>query len=340
MRFDRILAVGVAATAILALGTLNSPPATAQTIEMKIGYATINEPQDVLAKKIVEEMGKRTNGRIAGRTFPASQLGGIQRMIEGIQLGTQEVFLGPPAFMIGINPAFSAFDAPGLFDNAEHAHRALTHPDFRDKYARLVEDKGILCTSLWIYDTTWIASSSPIRKLDDIKGKKFRVLATKMESELMSTLGATGVPMDYTELMAALQNRTLDGVRTSIVVLNGSKAYTVAKYITFEGSGMIPSCVATSKLWLDKLPADARKTYLDLGRELDNWASAMARDFAKGGEKVWTDNGGEIFRLPAADQKELLARLKPLGDANLATNPRVKDTYQLLKQVVEKTRKG
>jgi C4-dicarboxylate-binding protein DctP len=338
MKFDRILAAGVAAL-ILPLGALNSAPAAAQTIEMKIGYATINEPQDVLAKKIVEEMGKRTNGRVAGRIFPASQLGGIQRMIEGTQLGTQEVYIGPPGFMNGINPAFSAFDAPGLFDDAEHAHRAITHPEFRDKYARLVEDKGILCTSLWIYDTTWIAASSPIRRLDDIRGKKFRVLATKMESELMSVLGGTGVPMDYTELMAALQNKTLDGVRTSIVVLNGSKAYNVAKYITFEGSGMIPSCVATSKLWLDKLPADVRKSYLDLGRELDDWASAMARDFAKGAEKVWTDNGGEIFRMPDADYKALMTKLKPLGDQFLDTNPRVKPTYDLLKQVVEKTRK-
>jgi C4-dicarboxylate-binding protein DctP len=294
----------------------------------------------VLAKKIVEEMGKRTNGRIAGRTFPASQLGGIQRMIEGIQLGTQEVFLGPPGFMNGLNPAFSAFDAPGMFENSQHAHRAITHPDFRDKYARLVDDKGVLCTTLWIYDTTWLAASSPIRKLDDMRGKKFRVIATKMESDLMGTLGATGVPMDFTELAAALQNRTVDGVRTSIVVLNGSKMYTAAKYVTYDGSGIIPSCVATSKAWLEKLPADLRKTYLDTGRELDNWASTMALEFAKGGEKVWTDNGGEIFRLSAAEQKELMTKLKPLGDANLATNPRVKETYELLKQVVEKTRQG
>lgn len=339
MHSIRILA-GAALAVTLAGGTLAPGSTAAQTIEMKIGYATINEPQDVLAKKIVEEIGKRTNGKIAGRTFPASQLGGIQRMIEGIQLGTQEVFIGPPGFMNGLNPAFSAFDAPGMFENAEHAHRAITHPEFHDKYARLVEDKGVLCTTLWIYDTTWIAASSPIRKLDDLKGKKLRVLATKMESDMMGALGATGVPMDFTELMAALQNRTLDGVRTSIVVMNGSKMYTAAKYITFEGSGIIPSCVATSKVWLEKLPADLRKIYLDTGKELESWASAMAREFAKGGEKVWTDNGGEIFRLPDADQKQLMTKLKPLGDANLATNPRVKDTYELLKQVVEKTRKS
>jgi C4-dicarboxylate-binding protein DctP len=250
------------------------------------------------------------------------------------------VFIGPPGFMNGLNPAFSAFDAPGLFDSAEHAHRVITHPDFHDKYARLVEDKGVLCTTLWIYGTTWLAATTPLKRLDDVRGKKFRVIATKMDSDLMGALGATGIPMDFTELAAALQNKTVDGVRTSIVVMNGSKIFTVAKYVTYDGSGIIPSCVATSKVWLDKLPADLRKIYLDTGRELEDWGSTMALEFEKGGEKVWTDNGGEIFRLPAGDQKELMTRLKPLGDANLATNPRVKDTYDLLKQTVEKTRKG
>lgn len=337
MHMQRILA-GAALTAILAGAALAPSPATAQAIELKVGYATINDPQDTLGKKLVEEVGKRTKNRIAGRVFPASQLGGIPRQIEALQLGTQEVWIGPPGFMVGLNPAFSAFDAPGMFDNAAHAHRAITHPDVHDKFTRLAADKGIICTTVWIYDTTWIAASSPIRKLEDLRGKKIRVLATKMESEIMATFGAAGVPMDYTELMAALQSKAMDGVRSTIVVLNGSKAYTVAKYITFDGSGMIPSCISTSKVWLDKLPADLRKTYLDLGKELENWASAMALDFAKGAEKVWKDNGGEVIRLSAAEQKELSQKLKPLGDKHLATNPRVKEMYELVKQVAAKTK--
>ena len=340
MKIERILVAGTAAAMSLALGALNSPPAAAQSIEMKVGYATINDPIDVFGKKLVEEMAKRTDGKISGRTFPASQLGGIQRQIEALQLGTEEVFIGPPGFMVGLNPAFSATDAPAIFDDFDHARRTLLHPDFRDKFANLAADKGAICTSVWVYGPTWIAASSPIRTLDDIRGKKFRVLASKMESDLMAALGATGVPMDFTELMTALQNKTLDGVRTSIVVLGGVKAYTVAKYITYDGTGFIPTCAITSKIWLDKLPADLRKIYLDTGREMDEWGSQMAFDFEQRGQKIWTDNGGEIIKFSDADQKKKSELLRPLGDANLDSNPRVKDTYDLLKQVVAKTRKG
>lgn len=338
-----ILHLRTVAPAALAIGAVLAfapAPVLAQAIDMKVGMATMNEPQHEMGKKFAEEVGKRSNGRITGRLFPAAQLGGIPRQIEGVQLGTQEVMNVPPGFMFGINAAFSAPDAPGLFDNPMHAARAFSHPEFRDKYVALAEPKGIVIAALWVYDTTWIASTAPIRKLDDIKGKKFRVLATKVESEYMRVLGGTGVPMDYAEVAAALQSRVVDGVRTSIVVLNGSKMYTVAKSITYDGTGIIPSVVIVSKAWLDKLPADLQKVVMDAGRALEPWANQMALDFAKSAEKVWTDNGGEVIRLPEAEHKALVERVAPLGDQNLATDDRIKDMYNLLKGVVAKTRQA
>ena len=335
-----LCAIAPAALIGAALLTAPASPGLAQAVDMKIGMVTMNEPQHEMGKKFAEEVEKASQGRIKGRLFPAAQLGGIPRQIEGVQLGTQEVMNVPPGFMVGINAAFSAPDAPGLFDNPAHAARALSHPDFRERYVKLAEAKGIAIAALWVYDTTWIASSQPIRRLDDIKGKKLRVLATKVESEYMRVLGGTGVPMDYAEVATALQNRVIDGVRTSIVVLNGSKMYSVAKFITYDGTGVIPSVVMVSKSWLDKLPAELQKAVMDTGRALEPWANQMALDFAKSAEKVWTDNGGEVIRLPAAEHKALVDRVAPLGDQNLATDDRIKDMYNLIKSTAAKTRQA
>jgi len=314
--------------------------AVAQTIDMKIGYASVNAPEDAASKRFVEELDKKSGGRIKGRLFPGAQLGGIQRMIEGVQLGTQEAWVGPAGFLVGLHPGFSAPDAPGLFDDVEHAYRSLTDASFREKFTHLVEDKGIIVTSIAVYDPTWIASREPVRRLSDLRGKKIRVIASRMEQEIVGAMGATGVPMEFNEVVPALQNGTIDAVRSSIIVLGGSKAFNVVKSITFEGTGTIPIVVTTSKVWLDKLPADLRQLVLDTGKAYDRVYTDVCNQFRVDAEKLWVDNGAQVIRLPQEDRNELMQKVKPLGDKILGENPRVKEIYELLKASAAKHKKA
>jgi TRAP-type C4-dicarboxylate transport system substrate-binding protein len=336
MKFHAI-AIAAAAASMFAAPT---GAARAQTYDMKIGYAAINSPEDEASKRFIAELDAKSGGQIKGRFFPAAQLGGIQRMIEGVQLGTQEIWMGPPSFMIGLNPAFQAPDAPGLFDDTEHAHRSLTDPAFRERFVRLGEEKGVIVTSISVYDPSWIASHEPVRALADLRGKKIRIIASKVDVEVMQSFGATGVPMDFAEVVPGLQNKTIDGVRSSIVVLGGMKAYNVVKNITAEGSGTIPIVMATSKVWLDKLPPDLQRLVFDTGRSFDRVVTDICSDFRARAEKLWQDNGATVIKLSDADRRELSQRVAPIGDRVLSENPRTKEIYELLKDSAARNKRS
>lgn len=330
--------LGLAAAAAAVVITVGLA-ASAQTIDMKIGLVTINDPQQDAANMFVAEVAKRTNGRIKGRVFPAAQLGKIPREIEGLQLGTQEGFISPPGFFAGINPAFQVTDAPAMFESVEHGHAAITEPNFHDKFLSLADHAGIVGVAIWGSTLTSIASRDPIRTLADMKGKKIRVLASKMEVELMKQFGIAGVPMAYSEVLPAIERRTLDGARSAHTVMGTSKFYSVTKYITFTRGGFIPSGLFMSKVWLNKLPADLRKQVMEAGRAIEGPAAKRSIQFMNDAWKLWTDNGAEIINLSAKDQAEFLRRAKPLGDQFLGTNPKTKEMYNLLKAAAEKTRK-
>lgn len=306
-------------------------------MDIKIGYATINDPQHAVA----QEIQKRIDGKMGFkvRYFPAGQIGGIHRMIEGLQFGTLEVMISPPGFMVGIDQAFQVPDAPGIFDSVMHAHRALNDPAFFEKYSKLAAGKGIDIASLYVYGPTAWASKKPIRKLADMKGLKVRVLATKMEGALVGEFGAAGVPIDYVEVLPSLQRGTIDAVRSSIIVMGGSKFFTVSKYITVIESGQIPSAVLVSQAWLKKLSGDQRKFVMSTLHGMTDWNTQTAIEYDKRAEKVWKDNGGEVIRLSDAEQKEFMDRVRPLGDQFLGANPATKDMYALLKEAVARTRK-
>lgn len=326
-----VRAAVVAALASTALG------AQAQTIEMKLGFVTINDSQHEGAKLFAEEIAKKTSGAIQVKIFPAGQLGNIARQIEGLQLGTQEAFMTPPGFMVGIAPAFQAADAAGLFESNWHHHKSLNHPPLRDKLLALPEKANITGVYLWSAGNTGIASRNPIRTIDDIKGLKLRVLASKVEIGVVSAFGATGIPMDFTEVMAAIQNRTLDGTRIGVVVLAPSKFYSVAKHIYLEATGFVPAGMWVSKGWVDKLAANHRQAIFEVGQGLADRTGQIAIDLLAKGAQTWRENGGEIVEPTPADKAELLKRARAVSDDILGNDPAVRDMYALAKQAAAAT---
>jgi TRAP-type transport system periplasmic protein len=329
----------LASVAIAAGAAFAVAPAQAQkTYKMKIGMVTINDSNHFSAnfqKKYIEE---KSGGRIKVGVFPAAQLGKVPRQIEGVQLGTQEAFNIPPGFFIGIDKRFMVTDAPGMFDDMAHAQRALEHPKFRDKFVNLGADKGFIINYLWACGDTSIATVKPFKTLADLKGRKIRVLATPLEREVIKTMGATGIPMPYSEVLPGMQRKTIDGVRSAIIVMHPSKFWTVAKHITLTGMGQISCGQFLSTAWLKKLPSDLRQIVMDSGKAVQPKSAGWGQSLTKKAEENWAKDA-TVHRLSAADQAELRKRVSPIADQILENDPATKDMYALLKEAVAATRK-
>ncbi|MGZ0244581.1 MAG: TRAP transporter substrate-binding protein, partial [Alphaproteobacteria bacterium] len=142
----------------------------------------------------------------------------------------------------------------------------------------------------------------------------------------------------YTEVLPALQRGTIDAVRSSIIVMGGSKFFTVTKSITVVESGMIPSVVMVSDIWLKKLSAKQRDAVTSELAAMSQWNNDTAAAFGKKAEKLWKDNGAEVIRLSSADQKAFMDTVRPLGDEFLGKhkNEGVRKIYGLLKDAAKR----
>ena len=103
----------VAGLAALTLAAVPSPtPAAAVEFVMKFGTATFNESQHQYIKFYKEAIEKVSNGRIEVGIYPRSELGPIPRMIDGLQLGTIEAYIGPADFYVGVDPRLRGLEHP------------------------------------------------------------------------------------------------------------------------------------------------------------------------------------------------------------------------------------
>lgn len=306
--------------------------ASAQTFEMKLAGATINDTNHQYLLEFERRIEAKTNGRIQATVYPAGQLGGISQMVEGVILGTVELYLVPPEFLSGINPAFGVVSAPGLLRNQDHAIATTQDPEFYDMFTNLAAEQGVLGASYYVYGPSAYIMKTPADTMADIRGKKVRVLASDVEQATMQAIGATGVPVPFGEVLAAISQGVLDGARTSYGGPAGGGWYEAAPYVLEAGDSYVSIMAIVSKAWLSTLPEDLQQAVVEVGVEMNDYANAYAKQFLDEMKTIWEKGGGTVKQLDPAEKQELLSRLAPIGNQVFADGSS-KVMYETLKSV-------
>ncbi|MEA2945077.1 MAG: hypothetical protein QOI40_407 [Alphaproteobacteria bacterium] len=333
---DVIRALGVCARGLAlaaALLIVLAGGASAQdtkAIVVKLGTATLNDAQHEWMKRFAVAIEKNTNGRMKGEVYPASQLGSIPRMIEGTQLGSIQIWVGPPEFLVGVDQRFELLSVPGLFQDDQHAFTTISEPNFQKAFLGMGANKGLLGASLFFSGPSAFAMRTPIRTLADIKGKKVRVLASPFQMEQMTRLGATGVPMSLGDVLPALQQGTLDGALSNVPVFTALQYQATAKYMTETHHAYVLTIAVVSKRWFDGLPADLQTAVMTTAKQVEGEIIPWSQDFLVSQRKVWVDKGGEMVPLPEAERKELMQKMSTVGEDIVKTKPELKPIWDLL----------
>jgi TRAP-type C4-dicarboxylate transport system substrate-binding protein len=305
---------------------------------IKLATATLNDAQHEWLKLFAAKIEKNTNGRMKGEVYPASQLGTIPRMIEGTQLGSIQIWVGPPEFLVGVDQRFELLSVPGLFRDDQHSLKTVGEPDFNKAFLALGANKGLIGASLFWTGPYAFAMRTPMRTLADLKGKKIRVLASPFQMEQMTRLGATGVPLTLGDVLPALQQGTLDGALGALPVFSALQYQGSAKYMTETGHAYIFSEAVFSKRWFEGLPPDLQAAVRKTADEAKNEAIPWALAFLEDQRKAWVAKGGEVIRLPDADHAELMQKMRPVGDDIVKTKPDLKPLWDQLLAAAEKAK--
>jgi TRAP-type transport system periplasmic protein len=328
-----------AGAAALAL-TLSLGAASAQDkiYTMKITLPTLNDPSYFFAKNYAAALEKDSGGRIKPEIYPASQLGAIPRQIEGTQFGAIQCAVIPPEFFVGVDERFELMAAPGLVDSMDHGQRLAADPAVRKLILGLGADKGLHGVALFMNAPSSVIAKAPIRNLADFKGKKIRVLASKFQTVPIERLGATPVAMTLGDVVPALQQGAIDGAVGGIVVFTPMHFNDAAKYVTETGQPAVFVAVEINKSWYQSLPQDLQKLIDDDAAAGQAAIGPLAGEIVGKARKGWTDTGGELINLPAAEQADMMKTFLA-ADAEVAkAKPALDEAYKIVTDGAARTR--
>lgn len=303
----------------------------AQTHTIKISSPTVNDVTHEWMKAFKAGVEARAPGKIAVEIYPANQLGQIPATVEGVAMGTIEITAPASGFLIGLEPRFQVFDAPGLFPSLAAAQKVFADPDVRKRMSEYGATKGLEPIAVLAHGPIMLLSGKSIRKVEDFKGQKIRVPgAAPLQIEPFRKLGASPLSMPLGEVLSAMQNRTIDGLVASSTVFTAFKYYDLAKGLTsLPGSYLIVPAMANKdflKSLGPQLEAIVREEAFNAQRKIEAFAQADVANT----EKVWLQNGGELISFDDAEKKKYLDIVLSTLPAVLNSNAKMKADYDAL----------
>ncbi|AWJ91566.1 ABC transporter substrate-binding protein (plasmid) [Azospirillum baldaniorum] len=307
-----LLATGLAA-AILA-----PVAASAQDIKprlIRFGYGlSESSNQGRAVKFFVEDMAKRSGGKLKVKGFADASLGSDIQMQNALIGGAQEMMVGSTATLVGIVKDFAVFDLPFLFNNEQEADAVFDGP-FGQKLAAKLNDKGLVGLVYWENGFRNLTNSKrPVEKVEDLKGIKLRVMQNPVYIDMFNGFGANAVPLSFSELFTAMETGTVDGQENPVTTIQSSKFYEVQKYLTISKHVYSPWIVLASKRWYDGLSADERKIINEAAVASRDFERKDSREASKQSIAYLKDKGMQINELSDAELGRMREMVKPAMD--------------------------
>lgn len=327
--FRKTTAALAGAFGLMALGV---GAAQAQVV-MKMASATINDVQHEFQKVFAEELAARVGDAVTVEIYPASQLGTIPRMAEGVLFGTIESFITPTSFLVGTDPRFAVFDTPGLFDDGAHAGRVLHDPEYRDHLEGFAQQSGLRIIGVIYNSPILVLSTTPIETLADFDGLKIRTFATPLQMQPMESVGASPTPMALSEVVPSLQSGGIDGMLAGMPILTAFKYWDVADYVTDLNFATVVSINVVNEDWFQSQPQEVRDAIRQAGRAAEQAVLPWGIENVANANQLWLDNGGQILTLSDEEQAQMQASFAAIAEEVLGEDGAVWAEYESLRDL-------
>lgn len=227
------------------------------------GYPTV-VAEETMGKKL-EEASK---GDITFKMFPGGVLGSEKEVVEQTQIGAIQMTRVSLGIVGPVVPDVNVFNMPFVFRDKEHMRKVIDGEIGQEILDKITNSEFNLVALAWMDGGTRnLYTKKPVRKIEDLKGMKIRVMGNPLFVDMMTSMGANGIAMDTGEIYSALQTGVIDGAENNPPTMLEHNHYKNAKYYTLTGHLILPEPIVMSKETWNSLSADQQALVKKVAKE-------------------------------------------------------------------------
>ena len=265
---------------------------------IRLGNFNANgEPGQAASLLFADLANKYSNGTITVEVHNNSEFGNAPEMAEQVSIGAIEACLVCEATLGEYDSRYHLVAMPYLYDDYAHAYRVVDGEFKKWAADGTLESKGIHDVGSWEYGFRSLTNSKvAIEHPDQVKGLLIRTPSEQQLIFCMEALGANVQQVNFSELIPALKQKTVDGQENPIsTIYNNSLWECEQKYLTLTKHEWESMNLCINNTFWEKLS--------DAQREAIEKASAEASAFMR---KTVQDSEADYLKKLAAEGMQVI----------------------------------
>jgi tripartite ATP-independent transporter DctP family solute receptor len=301
------------------------PPVSAADYKPEYKLSTVVAapmPWGIAGERWAELVKQKTNGRIAIKCYPGTSLVGGDQTKEytAIRQGAIDMAIGSTINWSPQVKELNIFSMPFLMPDYK-AIDALTGGDVGKDLFKILESKDTIPLAWGENGFRELSNSKKsIRKPEDLKGLKIRVVGSPLFLETFSALGANPTQMSWADAVPALSSGAVDGQENPLTIFTVAKLHAAAnqKFLTIWGYVADPLIFVVNKdVWKSWTPED-QKAVSEAAVQAAKENIALARKGLVSPDDATMKEveglGVNVARLTEAEKAEFKKLTKPVYD--------------------------
>ena len=224
---------------------------------------------------------QRTNGRINIKMYPGASLvaGDQTREFSAIRQGVIDLAIGSTINWSPQVKQLNLFSLPFLMPDYE-AIDSLTQGEVGKELFGIIDKLGVVPLAWGENGFREVTNSKrELRKPEDFKGLKFRVVGSPLFLDTFTALGANPTQMSWADAQPALASGAVDGQENPLTIFTAAKLHTVGqKNVTLWGYVADPLIFVVSKKVWDSWTKEDQKIVRDAAVEAGKYCIELARE--------------------------------------------------------------
>lgn len=212
----------------------------ASAIAAELRYAHVGaegDIQTIYAAEAAKKIAEATNNEVTVQVYPASQLGGVAEMVDGVRMGSISMGHHDFASLARLVPEVAVFNAPFIYRDGAHA-LAATDPDASPALQAINEKlvaQGVRIIGRIYRGDRHISSNFPVKTPEDLAGKPFRAVPLELWVSMVKGFGAIPTPVEVAELPTALMTGVVVGQENPLTMIASNNLNEVQSHLSMTG---------------------------------------------------------------------------------------------------------
>ena len=254
----RIIALFVAFGLICGMALGMAPSADAKTGIKIAGMKPEGEPETIGMHQFGKYLAELSNGKYEVQVFPNSQLGKEDAYIAATRKGIIQM-CATGTQTSALHPAMAMLETPMLYDDLDHARRAMEGKTFELINQGFTEKSGLRTLNAFPLGFRHFYTKKPVKTIADLKGLRMRVPNIPLYTNFAKECGISGQPMPFAEVPGALDQGVIDGGDSPLADIVSLKMYEITPEITLTGHILVIHSLYINEKFYKSLPEQDRK---------------------------------------------------------------------------------